>query len=230
MKLSYNEFLEHNRYNRDNDIKVSIVGVDFKKDTVTCINASWERIRVPITILVLNMEDDLCHINDASKLRKWSKWGTELDYPDDYFDDPDKYVTYLKQGEQTMNDVTKKDVENAVIRYIEDEIDACRLPESALSNDAFIDEMIDNAFDIINDEEDIDWGVAKAYEWGTTNFHEYEMFMDVIDALPASQKKDKDYANQVYSEYSDLIDDYDKKNTTHNQKCLKTAFSNVKTA
>ena len=100
MKLSYNEFLKHNKYNKDNDIKVYIVGVDFNKDTVNCVNASREHICAPIVNLVLDMENDLCHINNASKLRKWNKWGTELDYPDDYFDNPDKYVAYFNQEKQ----------------------------------------------------------------------------------------------------------------------------------
>ena len=49
-----------------------------------------------IPILIADMRNDMCHINNASKLRSWYGWNDRNDdypdYPEDYFDNPSKYI------------------------------------------------------------------------------------------------------------------------------------------
>ena len=45
-----------------------------------------------IPILINDMMNGMCHINNASKLRTWNGWGKEIEYPKDYFNDIGRYV------------------------------------------------------------------------------------------------------------------------------------------
>lgn len=95
MVVDYKKFLEINR-SSDKTNAVYVSSMKFKNGTCICINRAQEKYTLPITILILDAYNGMCHINDASKLRKWAGWGTDIDYPSDYFNDPAKYVKALK--------------------------------------------------------------------------------------------------------------------------------------
>ena len=108
MVYSYEEFLEDNR--SDRTTPVSVIGVSFVKDECICLNGSGEKYSIPIPVLICDMANGMCHINDASKLKKWAHWGEEIDYPDDYFDDPSKYVKMISNSSEEQNEEEEREI------------------------------------------------------------------------------------------------------------------------
>ena len=96
MVLTYKKFLEENRRSIRSNQVMYVIGVKFKKDTCICMNLAREIYEMPISVLITDMMSGMGHINDASKLKAWDKWGTDIDYPADYWDNPKKYIKYIK--------------------------------------------------------------------------------------------------------------------------------------
>ncbi|MBR3517936.1 MAG: hypothetical protein IKM88_01090 [Lachnospiraceae bacterium] len=105
MRLTYEQYLQDNR-RTSRESTVYLLHVDNEKNTVDYMTKSEDRqyFRVPTEILILEMENDMVHINDAARLRGWGGWGTDIDYPADYFDNMDKYFTELDQYGDPIED------------------------------------------------------------------------------------------------------------------------------
>ena len=83
MKLTYEQFLRHNK--SITSPKTTIVSVKFKQNTCQVQLPCGTYHTVPINVIVLDMENGLGHINNASKLKNWSGWNTDIQYPANYF-------------------------------------------------------------------------------------------------------------------------------------------------
>lgn len=96
----YQEFQEINKITSLNEIKVTIVSVNFKKDLCIVINKDRTYYLLPIELLIVDMENDMCHINCFSKLKKWNGFENEkyvsrmkgMYYPIDYLENTKNYV------------------------------------------------------------------------------------------------------------------------------------------
>ncbi len=105
MRLTYEHYLQDNRRASRKDT-VYLLRVDNEKNTVDYMikNRDRQYFRVPTEIFILEMEKGMMHINDASRLKSWSGWDTDIDYPADYFDNTDKYFTELDQYGNPIED------------------------------------------------------------------------------------------------------------------------------
>ena len=97
----YNMFREFNKHNKADGYKAHVVSVNYAKNL--CIvkrNKDGEFLLLPIEILISDMNNNLVHINDFSKLKNWQGFQNEETvkrmrcgiYPQDYFESVDKYI------------------------------------------------------------------------------------------------------------------------------------------
>ena len=98
MKYSYSSFLRDNRNTSREDGCATILNVNFAMDKCIVMNPSRQRFSVPIPILICEMLNDMCHINNASRLKNWPNWDKDykFDYPKDYFQNKSKYIIELQ--------------------------------------------------------------------------------------------------------------------------------------
>lgn len=79
---------------------MTIVSVNLKQGNCIVANVDNRYFLLPIEILIADMENEMCHINNFSKLRKWAGFEDEdkvrhmmsAYYPQDYLDNTGKYV------------------------------------------------------------------------------------------------------------------------------------------
>jgi len=100
MTYSYTDFLRDNKNTSREDGCATIISVDFRNNNCVVVNPDRQRLLISIPILIADMLNNMCHINNASRLRKWPDWDKKtanecMIYPNDYFDNPKKYVIAL---------------------------------------------------------------------------------------------------------------------------------------
>lgn len=95
MVLSYEQFLYTNKSNLKTADRAYLISVLTSDNTCVILNKDKILWKVPIAVVVNDVINDMLHLNDASRLKRWKGWGTDIKYPDDYFANPDKYFIQI---------------------------------------------------------------------------------------------------------------------------------------
>lgn len=96
----YESFRKTNKIVKSDNIKVTITSVNYDKNLCIVQGGDRRYFLLPIELLIADMLNEMCHINDFTKLRNWkgfedeNAWQRmkEAYYPKDYFDNETKYV------------------------------------------------------------------------------------------------------------------------------------------
>ena len=94
--MQYKTFLAENKCSCK-EVKISLISIDNASNRCIAQSADGKSFfMTTIPILIADMRNDMCHINNAAKLRSWHGWNDYNDdypdYPEDYFNNPSKYI------------------------------------------------------------------------------------------------------------------------------------------
>lgn len=121
----YDEFRKVNKETKADGNRVFVLAVNLERGL--CIAETRDGSKknlVPIELLISDMENDMVHINDFTKLRDWKGFEDEdtvfrmkeAYYPDDYFENKEKYVVDVSSARE--KDYRQKfSVEGASVRF-----------------------------------------------------------------------------------------------------------------
>ena len=121
----YDEFRKANKETKADGNRVFVLAVNLERGLCIAETSDGSKKNlVPIELLISDMENDMVHINDFTKLRDWKGFEDEdtvlrmkeAYYPDDYFENKEKYVVDVS-GAREKDYKQKFQVEGASVRF-----------------------------------------------------------------------------------------------------------------
>ena len=121
----YDEFRKANKETKADGNRVFVLAVNLERGLCIAETSDGSKKNlVPIELLISDMENDMVHINDFTKLRDWKGFEDEdtvlrmkeAYYPDDYLENKEKYVVDVSSARE--KDYKQKfQVEGASVRF-----------------------------------------------------------------------------------------------------------------